>query len=109
MTPGELNIPIYKGARWSFAFTFTETGTGDPIDFSGLSPLVCEVKHPKRDQLLATAEVTSDDYSTGIVTITLTAAQTLALPLGKVRMGLKDAEDNSLLEGSPVVSWFTPT
>ena len=109
MTPGELNIPISRGAKWSFAFAFVVTDTDDPLDLTGLGPFVCEVKAINANRLLATATVTSDYDDTGIVTVTLSSAQTLALPLGKVRMGLRDALDNSYLEGTPEVVWFTPT
>ena len=108
MTPGELNIPIYRGAKWSFAYAFVVVGTDTPLDLTGLGPFVCQVKDPRGDRVLATATVTSDYDATGIVTITLSSTQTRALPLGYVRMGLRDKEDNSYLEGTPEVKWFTP-
>jgi hypothetical protein len=109
MTPGDLTIPISRGATWSFEFAFVTEDTGDPVDLTGLGPFVCEVKSINANRLLATATVTSDYDATGLVTVTLSAAQTLALPIGAVRMGMKDAEDNPLFEGSPEVVWFTPT
>lgn len=109
MTPGDLSIPIYRGARWSFAFALVVVATDDPLDLTGLGPFVCEIKDPRANRLLATPTVTSDYDDTGIITITITPEQTLALPLGNVRMGVRDAEGNSYLEGSPLVDWFTPT
>ena len=109
MTPGELTIPISRGAKWSFEFAFvTDDDAEDPVDLTGLGPFVCEVKAINANRLLATATVTSDYDATGIVTVTLSAAQTLALPLGFVRMGMKDVEDSPLFEGTPEVAWFTP-
>lgn len=108
MTPGDLDLPIYRGARWSFAFAFVVTATDTPLDLTGLGPFVCQIKDPRADRLLATATVTSDYDDTGIVTITLSATQTRALPLGKVRLGLRDAENNAYLEYMPEVKFFSP-
>lgn len=109
MTPGELNIPIFRGAKWSFAFEFVVVSTDTPVDLTGSGPFRCEVRDPRGDRLLATAAVTSAYDATGLVTITLTPTQTRALPTGKVRMGLRDKDGNSYLEGTPEVKWFTPT
>lgn len=109
MTPGDLTIPISRGAKWSFAFAFVVESTGLPLDLTGLGPFVCEVKAINADRLLATATISSSYDATGIVTIILSMEQTYGLPLGKVRMGLRDAEGNAYLEGTPEVVWFTPT
>lgn len=109
MTPGVLNIPISRGAKWQFQFAFVDPETGDPIDLTGLGPFVCEVKAPTADRLLVTPTVTSDYDATGLITITMEAAQTITLPVGKVRMGVRDNQDNPYLEGAPEVVWFTPT
>lgn len=109
MTPGELDIPIYKGSKWSFTFQFIQTANGNPVNLTGAGPFVCEVKKLREDQILATATVTSDYDATGTVTITLSTAQTGGLPIGKVRMGVRDANNNPYLEGTPEVKWFTPT
>ena len=109
MTPGDLSIPIYRGARWSFAFKFVVVSTDDPLDLTGLGPFVCEIKDPRANRLLVTPTVTSDYDATGIITVTITPEDTLTLPLGNVRMGVRDVEGNSYLEGSPEVAWFTPT
>lgn len=108
MTPGELNIPIYRGAKWQFAFQFMITDTETPMDLTGLGPFVCEIRDPRGDRLLATPTVTSDYDDNGTITITISSAQSIVLPLGKVRMGVRDALDNSYLEGMPEVKWFTP-
>lgn len=108
MTPGDLNIPIYKGAKWSFIFRFRITGTNTPVDLTGSGPFVCQVKALNSERVLADAVVTSDYDNTGLVRVTLSATQTAALPLGKVTMGLRDAQDNPYLEGTPEVKRFTP-
>lgn len=109
MTPGDLNIPIFRGARWAFTFRLVVKGTGDPLDLTGLGPFVCEIKSPKANRLLVTPTITSDYDDTGTITITITPEQTLTLPLGPVRMGVRDAEGNPYMEGRPEVEWFTPT
>lgn len=109
MTPGVLNIPISRRGKWSHAFALVVTATDTPVDLTGLGPFVCEVRSLRKDSLLATATVTSAYDATGVITITLTAAQTATLPLGKVRMGVRDSQDNPYMEGTPEVVWFTPT
>lgn len=109
MTPGEPNLPIYRGARWAFTFRLVATDTDIPIDLTGLGPFVCEVKDPRADRVLATATIESDYDDTGIFTMSLTPAQTRALPLGVARMGVRDAEGDPFLEWTPEVTWFTPS
>jgi hypothetical protein len=53
--------------------------------------------------------VTSDYDDTGLITVTIEPEDTLALPLGKVRFGVRDAEFNPYIEYMPEVKWFTPT
>lgn len=108
-TPGELkDVPIYRGAKWSFDFLILVEGTDTPVNLTGLGPFVCEVKDFQRDRVIATATITSNYDSTGLINVTLTPEQTRALPLGQVRMGMRDAEGNPFFEGSPEVLWFTP-
>jgi hypothetical protein len=108
MTPGDPELPIYRGAQWAFAFLFVVVATEDPLDLTGLGPFVCEIKDPRADRLLATATITSDYDATGTMTIVLTPDQTRALPVGPVRIGLRDAQGNPYLEWFPEVKWFTP-
>lgn len=113
MTPGSpdqtQDLSIYRGARWSFDFLFVVTDTDTPLDLTGLGPFVCQIKDPRRDSVLVTPTVTSDYDATGVVTITIDPADSLTLPLGNVRMGLRDTEGNPYLEWMPEVKWFTPT
>lgn len=108
MTPGDLDLPIYRGAKWSFAFLFVVVDTDTPLDLTGLGPFVCQIKDPRADRLLATATVESDYDDSGLVTITLTPTQTRALSVGKVRMGLRDNEGNPYMESMIEVKWFSP-
>lgn len=109
MTPGEpQDVPIFRGARWSFDFLFVVVATDDPLDLSGLGPFVCEVKDVRADRILITPTVTSDYDATGVINITMTPEQTRSLPLGYVRIGLRDNFGNPFLEWMPEVKWFTP-
>ena len=108
MTPGVLNIPISKGAKWSFAFRLIQKGTNTPVDLTGLGPFVCEIRALHADRLLASPTVSSAYDNTGVITISMPAEVTATLPLGEVRMGVKDSEDNPYMEGTPEVVWFTP-
>ncbi len=109
MTPGEpTDLPIFRGARWSFTFTFVVVATDEPLDLTDLGPFVCEIKDARADRVLLTPTVESDYDDTGVVTITMTAAETRTLPLGYVRMGLRDFAGDSFLEWMPEVKWFTP-
>jgi hypothetical protein len=110
MTPSELNIPIFRGSRWTFRFYVEESeAPHDPVDLTGLGPFVCEVKDLRTDRILAVAEVTSNYDDEGWFEITLTPEQTITFQLGHVRMGVRDANSNPFMEGTPEVRWFTPT
>jgi hypothetical protein len=112
MTPGIINpddFPIYQGAKWSFVFALTQTSTGIPIDLTGLGPFVFELKRMTSDEPLVTGTAEVDpDPETGLITLTLTAAQTDALALGKVRLGLRDALNNPYMVGELNVKYFPP-
>ena len=110
MTPGELDIPIFRGSRWTFRFYVEQSAAPhDPVDLTGSGPFVCEVKDLRTGRLLAVAEVTSNYDDEGWFELTLTPEQTINLPLGNIHMGVCDVNNNPLMEGTPEVRWFTPT
>jgi hypothetical protein len=110
MTPGDLNIPIFRGARWTFRFYIEENVEPyAPVDLSGSGPFVCEVKDLRTGRLLATATVTSNYDEEGWFELTLEPEQTINFALGNVAMGVRDNNDNPVLEGTPEVRRFTPT
>jgi len=109
MTPGTTDIPIFRGAKWTFRFTFEVVATGEPLDLTGMGPFVCEAKKINKDEVLATATVVSNYDDEGWVEITFSPAQTAEFPLGEIRVGLRDTDFNPLLEWVPEVKWFTPT
>ena len=109
MTPGEpQDVPIFRGARWSFDFLFVVTATDDPLDLTNLGPFVCEIKDLRADRVIVVPTVTSAYDDTGTINISMTPEQTRSLPLGNVRIGLRDYAGDPFLEWTPEVKWFTP-
>jgi hypothetical protein len=108
MTPGILDIPIYKGAKWEHVLSFKVKGTQTPVDLTGLSPFVLTASHPKKDLVLVTGTVTDTDLAAGEITILFSAEQTDSLDLGIVRIGLRDAANNPYLANPVCVEFFSP-
>jgi hypothetical protein len=112
MTPATINpddMPIYKGAQWSHTFTFKQRGTTDPVDLTGLGPFVITLKRTNNDTVVAQAAVAFvGDPELGQITGSLTAAQTDPLPIGNLRIGMRDAFNNPYAEGLVAVKPFTP-
>lgn len=69
---------------------------------------MCEVKDLRADRVIVVPTVTSEYDDTGTITITMTPEQTRSLPLGNVRIGLRDYTGDPFLEWMPEVKWFTP-
>ena len=109
MTPGTLNIPIYKGARWAHTLTFLQSGTQTPVSISGLEPFVMTFKN-EAGYLLANALVTVMDAPNGVLSVVLTAAQTDTFPLGagKASVGLRNNNNDPYLQATLDVLPFTP-
>jgi hypothetical protein len=111
MTPATIkpsDLPIYKGARWSHTFTFLQAGTDAPVDLTDLGPFALTFKREAGDTLLVHGSVTIDDAEAGKLAVLLTGAQTDALPLGKVRIGLRDRLNNPYAQGFCDVLFFAP-
>lgn len=108
MTPGILDIPIYKGAKWEHVLSFKVKGTQTPVDLTGLNPFAFTVSHPKKDLVPVTGTVTNTDLAGGEITISLSAEQTDSLNLGIVRIGLRDAANNPYIANPVLVEFFSP-
>jgi hypothetical protein len=106
LTPNEL--PIYQGAKWSHTLTITQAGTTTPVDLTGLGPFVMEIRRVTGNGLLVSPTCTVATPANGQIAVLLTAAQTEVLPLGSVRVGLRDAQNNPYIEGETEVRRFTP-
>lgn len=83
MTPaditGDNNFTLYKGAKWEHTLTFTETATGDPLVLTDLDPFVITLTNANSGTVLANGTVVNTDLAGGVITVSFTAAQTLAL------------------------------
>ena len=113
MTPDTISpddMPIYKGAQWSHVISFEQNVEGyPPVDITGLGPFVVTIKRATKNVVLAQAAVEIlGDPEDGQIMATLTAAQTSRLPLGQVRIGIRDAYNNPYGEGFCSVNFFTP-
>lgn len=106
MTPGTLNVPIYKGAKYEHALTFYQAGTTTPVDLTGLGEFKFTVSHPTNDTVKATGTVTVTNAALGKLTITVPANQTSKLSLGTARIGLRDGQDNPYIANSVDVLFF---
>jgi hypothetical protein len=110
MTPYTLlpeDFPIYQGAKWSHVLEFQDTA-GAALDLTGLGPFALQLAQPT-GIILATATCTVDaDPTTGLMTVSLTAAQTLNLPITSLSAGLRDAQNNPYFQGAIPVYEFTP-
>jgi hypothetical protein len=112
MTPANITnitaLAIYKGAKWEHTLTFYQTGTTDPVDLSSLT-FVLTFRHPTTKAFLFNGSATlTTDGTDGKVTLLATSAQTDALPLGPIRAGMRDNEDNAYMEGVLNVEYFSP-
>lgn len=110
MTPGTLNIPIYRGAKWEHTLTLKQRVTKTPVDLTGLGPFVLQVENSRTRETLATATITSDYDATGVMTVTIPASITKDFPLGTgaVNVGMRDAFNNPYLQATLNVWDFTP-
>jgi hypothetical protein len=111
MTPHILTaneLPIYQGAKWEHTVALTDASTGAALNLTGFTPFVCEIRRESDDRLLASPTCTVATPANGLIVLLLTAAQTAALPLGTVRMGLRDNLNNPYIEGQNSVNRFTP-
>lgn len=100
-------LAIYKGATWEHVLTFTDSA-GDSLDLTGLSPFVFTITKLKSDTLIVNATVANTNLAGGIITISLTAAQTEALNIGDVRAGLRDNINDPYLQMILAVKYFSP-
>jgi hypothetical protein len=108
MIPGEPDLPIYRGAKWAFRFVLEVVETGEPVDLTGTGPFVCEIKDIKADRILVTPTIISNYDAEGWFEVVISPEQTKSLPLGEVRIGVRDADFEPFLEWVAKVKWFTP-
>jgi hypothetical protein len=110
MTPGTIDIPIYKGAKWEHTLTFKQSGTNTPVDLSGLGDFVMTFRNPS-GSVIINAAIDDTDAATGVLVVSLAADQTNRFTVGTdmVTVGIRDALNNPYLQATLDVRPFTPT
>lgn len=112
MTPYTLlpeDFPIYRGAKWSHILAFQDTA-GAALDLTGLGPFVLSFAQPSGNLIASATCTVNANPATGLVTVSLTAAQTLTFPVGtSVSAGMRDNQNNPYFQGPIPVREFTPT
>jgi hypothetical protein len=106
MQPSTTGLTVFKGAKFHHDIVFKAGGV--PVDLTGLGPFVSTFSHPTKDQVLATHTVTSDYDDTGAITVEVSAEQTGRLPLGFVRWGIRDSQNNPYVAAVCPVEFFSP-
>lgn len=108
MTPNVLTAPIYKGAKYEHLLTFYVKGTTTRVNLTGLGPFVCVFGSVNTEEVLLDLTVTEINLATGQLQITALGADTEELPLGPVRLGLRDAQNNPYVACVIQVLPFSP-
>jgi len=112
MTPADITgkkaLAIYQGAKWSHTLTVLQSGTTTPENLSGLTFTLDFKSHPRKALLFSGVAALLTDGTDGKITVLATAAQTDALALGEVWVGLRDQYNNAYLVGVLPVKYFPP-
>ena len=100
MTPGTLDIVIRRGGAFNQQLTFLQKRTTTPVDLTGLSPFTATVRSKSRGPLLVEITVADTDLDSGVLTLSISAANTANLRLTpNARWDLIDAVGNHYVEG----------
>ena len=83
VVPARVDLTIYQGSDFSQVVTFLQTAGGDPVDLTGLSGRM-HIRPSKESSDIIMDLTTANDRltfggTTGVVTITLTAAETATI------------------------------
>lgn len=81
ITPANLDLTIYTAATYELQVTLQD-GAGDPVDLTERQ-LAAQVWNTRRSRQLADFTITKTDPTNGVLTLSLTAAQTAELPADK--------------------------
>jgi hypothetical protein len=106
MTPGKLDIKIYRGAAFSQTLQFYATGTTTPIVLS--SGLRAEVRDNSKGPLLLNMSVDETDRLTGKIVISATASATNALRPHVSKYGIIGGGDELYAQGICTIEGMIP-
>ena len=112
MTPVDISnveeLAIYQGAKWEHVLNFTQTAGGDPVVLTGKTFVITVKKTNAAKTLLFHGTATVTDAENGQVTVSFDAADTDALSIGQVHVGMRDNLNAPYMEGTLPVKYFTP-
>jgi len=108
VTPANHNITIYRGCRFAETYTFYQTGTGDAVDLTGLSPFTAEVRRASGKPLILAFTVTDTDLDAGQITPSAEVEDTTGLPLGEFKWGIRDVDGNLYIKGTATIAGAIP-
>jgi hypothetical protein len=87
MTPGTLNLQIYRGITFSLTLTLTEDDGTTPIDLTGFTAYATARKQPTGAVKLDLAPEITDDAG-GVIAIAFTDEDTAEFPAAELRWDL---------------------
>lgn len=79
MEPARLDIAIYRGDYYSLTLTFQNKTTNEPIDYSA-GTFAAQIRPDANSDRVWDFQVNDDDSATGVVVISLLAADTAKMP-----------------------------
>jgi hypothetical protein len=86
--PAQVDLTIYQGSDFSQVITFLQTAGGDPVNLTGLTGRM-QIRNVQSSPIVLMELTTSNGRltlggATGVVTMTLTAAETATILKGGV-------------------------
>ena len=107
MLPGTHNITIYRGASYGETLDFIQPD-GSPVDLTGLSPFLAEIRVGSRQPLVLALTVTDVDLENGKIRLSAEYTDTEALALETYRWGLLDNQKNLFVLGAVTIEPMIP-
>jgi hypothetical protein len=100
--PAQLSITLHPGALFSRTLRL-QTSTGAALDVSGYAPFKMQIRTAAQGALMATVTVDNSAAAQGLLTLTLAAAASIALPEVTAAHDLIDKDGNPWIYGPAVI------
>ena len=107
MTPGTLDITLYRGSRFSETLEIVDTDTGLPYDLTSYGPFYGEVRAGESAPVLVTIAVTLTAKPTDGL-LNLEADVSIDVPLRTLRWGIIDADGQMWIVGKAKIESKIP-
>lgn len=98
MTPGTLDITLYRGSRFSETLEIVDTDTGLPFDLTSYGPFYGEVRAGEGSPVLVTIAATLTATPTDGL-LNLVADVAVDVPLRTLRWGIIDHDSQMWIVG----------